>query len=158
MDTLWFCLVAIMLAGYVVLDGFDLGTGIVQFFVAKSGQEKGQVLKTIMGVWDGNEVWLLAAGGTIFFAFPALYASAFSGFYLALMIVLWLLILRGISIEFRNHSNSPLWQSLWDTGFAGASALLAVVFWRCARQCRARRATGFKWVLLLAIVDNLDAE
>ena len=128
METLWFCLVAIMLAGYVVLDGFDLGAGIVQFFVAEAGQEKSQVLKTIMGVWDGNEVWLVAAGGTIFFAFPALYASAFSGFYLALMIALWLLILRGISIEFRNHSNSPLWQPLWDTGFAGASAMLAVFF------------------------------
>jgi cytochrome d ubiquinol oxidase subunit II len=128
MATLWFCLVAIMLAGYVVLDGFDLGAGIVQFFVAETAQEKSQVLKTIKGVWDGNEVWLLAAGGTIFFAFPALYASAFSGFYLALMIALWLLILRGISIEFRNHSNSPLWHPLWDTGFAGASAMLAVIF------------------------------
>jgi cytochrome bd ubiquinol oxidase subunit II len=81
-----------------------------------------------MGVWDGNEVWLLAAGGTIFFAFPVLYASAFSGFYLALMIVLWLLILRGISIEFRNRSSNPLWRPLWDTGFAAASATLAVVF------------------------------
>ncbi len=128
METLWFCLVAIMLAGYVVLDGFDLGAGIVQFFVAETAQEKSRVLKTIMGVWDGNEVWLLAAGGTIFFAFPVLYASAFSGFYLALMIVLWLLILRGISIEFRNSSSNPLWQPLWDTGFAVASAMLAVVF------------------------------
>jgi len=128
METLWFCLVAVMLAGYVVLDGFDLGAGIVQLFVAKTEQEKGQVLKTIGGVWDGNEVWLVAAGGTIFFAFPALYASAFSGFYLALMIALWLLILRGISIEFRNHSNGPLWQPLWDTSFAGASVMLAIVF------------------------------
>jgi cytochrome d ubiquinol oxidase subunit II len=79
-------------------------------------------------VWNGNEVWLLAGGGTLYFAFPALYSSSFSGFYLPLMIVLWLLILRGISIEFRNHIQSPVWQPLWDAVFAGASALLAIFF------------------------------
>ncbi|MCX6624748.1 MAG: cytochrome d ubiquinol oxidase subunit II, partial [Acidobacteria bacterium] len=79
-------------------------------------------------VWDGNEVWLLAGGGTLFFAFPAVYASSFSGFYLPLMIVLWLLILRGISIEFRNHLDSPTWKPLWDFTFTGASALLAIFF------------------------------
>ena len=79
-------------------------------------------------MWDGNEVWLLAAGGTLYFAFPALYASSFSGFYLPLMIVLWLLILRGTAIEFRNHIQSLVWQPLWDAVFAGSSALLAVFF------------------------------
>jgi len=77
---------------------------------------------------DGNEVWLLAGGGTLYFAFPALYASSFSGFYLPLMIVLWLLIVRGISIEFRSHVASPLWAPLWDTGFGGASLLLAIFY------------------------------
>ena len=128
MGTLWFCLAAIVITGYVLLDGFDLGAGIVQLFVARAERETGQVLNSIGPVWDGNEVWLIAAGGTLFFAFPALYASAFSGFYLSLMIVLWLLILRGISIEFRPHVDSPLWRPLWGTVFGLASAALALLF------------------------------
>ena len=126
--TVWFCLVAIMIAGYVVLDGFDLGAGIVHLFVAHTDRERRQVLHSIGPVWDGNEVWLLAAGGTLYFAFPALYSAAFSGFYLALMMVLWLLILRGISIEFRNHIDSPIWGPFWDLIFGGSSALLALLF------------------------------
>src|SRR6266581_7930856 len=99
METIWFCLVALMLAIYVLLDGFDLGAGIIHLFVARTDNERRDILASIGPVWDGNEVWLVAAGGTMFFAFPVLYASGFSGFYLALMIVLWLLMLRGISIE-----------------------------------------------------------
>ena len=99
METVWFCLVAIMIAIYVVLDGFDLGAGAIHLLVARNEAERRVVLRTIGPVWDGNEVWLLAAGGTLYFAFPALYASSFSGFYLPLMIVLWLLILRGIAVE-----------------------------------------------------------
>jgi cytochrome bd ubiquinol oxidase subunit II len=128
MPTLWFCLVAVMLAVYVVLDGFDIGAGIIHLFVAKNNAERRAVLASIGPVWDGNEVWLLAAGGTLYFAFPGLYASSFSGFYLALMIVLWLLILRGISIEFRNHIRSELWNTFWDVIFAGASVLLAIFY------------------------------
>jgi cytochrome bd ubiquinol oxidase subunit II len=128
METTWFCLVALMLATYVVLDGFDLGAGVAHLLVARTDEERRAVLRSIGPVWDGNEVWLLAAGGTLFFAFPTLYASSFSGFYLPLMIVLWLLILRGISIEFRNHIESPVWQPLWDAVFAGSSALLAIFF------------------------------
>src|ERR1022692_4314372 len=128
METIWYCLVAAMIAVYVVLDGFDLGVGIVHLFVARTEGERRAVLGSIGPVWDGNEVWLLAGGGTLYFAFPALYASSFSGFYLPLMIVLWLLILRGISIEFRNHMQSLVWQPLWDAVFAGASALLAIFF------------------------------
>jgi len=127
-ETLWFCLVAFMLTVYVVLDGFDLGAGAIHLWVARSDEERRLVLRTIGPVWDGNEVWLLAAGGTLFFAFPVLYASSFSGFYLPLMIVLWLLILRGISIEFRNHLQSPVWTPLWDVVFSGASLLLAVFY------------------------------
>jgi len=128
METLWFCLVAVMVAMYVLLDGFDLGAGIIHLGVARSDSERRQVLASIGPVWDGNEVWLLAAGGVLYFAFPLLYASGFSGFYLPLMIVLWLLILRGISIEFRNHIESPVWTPLWDTVFSISSALLAVFY------------------------------
>src|SRR5262249_16964683 len=90
MAELWFCLVAIMIAGYVVLDGFDLGAGITQLFVARSNDDKRLIIRTIGPVWDGNEVWLIAGGGTLYFAFPGLYSSSFSGFYLPLMVVLWL--------------------------------------------------------------------
>jgi len=128
METIWFCLIALMLAMYVVLDGFDLGAGIIHLGVARTDGERRAVLASIGPVWDGNEVWLIAAGGTLYFAFPALYAAAFSGFYLPLMIVLWLLILRGCAIEFRNHMESPVWTPFWDAVFAGASALLAVFF------------------------------
>jgi len=128
METLWFCLVAVMLAAYVVLDGFDLGAGILHLWVARSNDERRLVLRSIGPVWDGNEVWLLAAGGTLYFAFPMLYASSFSGFYLPLMIVLWLLILRGISIEFRSHVQSPVWTPFWDLVFSASSLLLAVFY------------------------------
>ncbi|HXM99589.1 MAG TPA: cytochrome d ubiquinol oxidase subunit II [Candidatus Dormibacteraeota bacterium] len=126
MGTIWFCLVALMIAIYVLLDGFDLGAGAIHLLVAKTDTERRQVLASIGPVWDGNEVWLLAAGGTLYFAFPALYASGFSGFYLPLMMVLWLLILRGSSIEFRNHIKSAVWRPLWDFLFSASSLLLAV--------------------------------
>ncbi|HVM74152.1 MAG TPA: cytochrome d ubiquinol oxidase subunit II [Candidatus Saccharimonadales bacterium] len=126
METLWFCLVAVMVAMYVLLDGFDLGAGAIHFLVARTDEERRQVIATIGPVWDGNEVWLLAAGGVLYFAFPLLYASGFSGFYLPLMMVLWLLILRGTSIEFRNHIKSPVWIPFWDFFFSLSSLLLAV--------------------------------
>jgi cytochrome d ubiquinol oxidase subunit II len=128
METVWYCLVALMIAMYVLLDGFDLGAGAIHLLVAKSDEERRQVLASIGPVWDGNEVWLLAAGGTLYFAFPALYASGFSGFYLPLMIVLWLLILRGTSIEFRNHLKSAAWNPFWDFLFSSSSLLLGVFF------------------------------
>ena len=124
METVWFIMVAFMLTAYVVLDGFDLGAGIIFFFVAKNHEERRLVLKTIGPVWDGNEVWLVAASGALYFAFPLLYASSFSGFYLSLMIVLWLLMLRGLGVELRSHLNDPLWWSLFDFVFAVSSLLL----------------------------------
>src|SRR6201990_3307809 len=128
MGTIWFWLVAIMIAVYILLDGFDLGAGAIHLVVAKTDEERREVLASIGPVWDGNEVWLIAAGRALFFGFPDLYSSAFSGFYLPLMIVLWLLILRGISIEFRNHIESHLWIPFWDTVFCGSSAMLAIFF------------------------------
>ena len=128
METIWFCLVAVMIAMYVLLDGFDLGAGAIHFLVAKTREERRQVIASIGPVWDGNEVWLLAAGGALYFAFPALYASGFSGFYLPLMVVLWLLILRGTAVEFRNHVKSDAWIPFWDFTFFAASLLLAVFY------------------------------
>ncbi|HUO04750.1 MAG TPA: cytochrome d ubiquinol oxidase subunit II [Candidatus Binataceae bacterium] len=128
MATFWFWAVAAMLAIYASLDGFDIGAGIIHLLVAQTEAERRAVLRSIGPVWDGNEVWLIAGGGVLFMAFPTLYASSFSGFYLPLMIVLWLLIFRGIAIEFRNRIESPVWSPLWDVVFAGASAALALFY------------------------------
>lgn len=128
METLWFWLVAATITVYVVLDGFDFGAGIIHLWVARTDSERRQIIASIGPVWDGNEVWLLAAGGTLYFAFPALYASSFSGFYLPLIIVLWLLILRGMAIEFRGHIENPVWRAPWDVVFSFASALLSIFF------------------------------
>jgi cytochrome bd ubiquinol oxidase subunit II len=128
MGFVWFWLVAVMIVGYVVLDGFDLGVGVLHLFLPRDEAERRASLRSIGPVWDGNEVWLLAGGGTLYFAFPLLYASAFSGFYLPLMIVLWLLILRGVSLELRNHLDVGVWRTLLDRLFGIASALLAIFF------------------------------
>ncbi|MGB0122923.1 MAG: cytochrome d ubiquinol oxidase subunit II [Silvibacterium sp.] len=128
MGAIWFWLVAFILALYVVLDGFDLGVGALHLLVARTNLERETSLRTIGPVWDGNEVWLVATAGTLYFAFPLLYASAFSGFYLPLMIVLWLLILRGIAVELRTHFSLGIWQDFFDGLFFFASALLAILF------------------------------
>jgi cytochrome d ubiquinol oxidase subunit II len=128
MASLWFWIVAIIVATYVVLDGFDLGAGAIYLIAARTDEERRRVLRAIGPVWDGNEVWLLAAGGTLYFAFPRLYASSFSGFYLPLMTVLWLLILRAIGIDFRIHLENRVWQAFFDVVFSGSSILLAVFF------------------------------
>jgi cytochrome d ubiquinol oxidase subunit II len=128
MGFIWFWLVAVMIVGYVVLDGFDLGVGVLHLFLVRNEAERKATLASIGPVWDGNEVWLLAGGGTLYFAFPLLYASAFSGFYLPLMIVLWLLILRGVSLELRNHLDMGVWQTLLDGVFGLSSALLTIFY------------------------------
>ena len=128
METLWFMIVAVMVAAYVVLDGFDLGAGVIYLGAAKTADERRKIMRAIGPVWDGNEVWLLAAGGTLYFAFPLLYASSFSGFYLPLMMVLWLLMLRGIGIEFRAHMENPVWRGFFDVVFCVSSALLCIFF------------------------------
>jgi len=128
MGFIWFWLVAVMIVAYVVLDGFDLGVGVLHLFLVRNETERRTSLASIGPVWDGNEVWLLAGGGTLYFAFPLLYASAFSGFYLPLMIVLWLLILRGISLELRNHIDVGVWRALLDGLFGLSSALLTIFF------------------------------
>ncbi len=128
METFWYAAVTLMLAVYVVLDGFDFGIGIVYPFVTKTETDRRLALAAIGPVWNGNEVWLIAAGALLFFAFPKAYAAGFSGFYLALIIVLWLLMARGLAIELRSHIDHPLWRQFWDVAFAGASTMLAIVF------------------------------
>jgi cytochrome d ubiquinol oxidase subunit II len=128
MPTLWFWIVAVMLTAYVILDGFDIGAGIIHLLVARSDRERRASLRAIGPVWDGNEVWLLAAGGTLYFAFPLLYASSFSGFYLPLMMVLWLLMGRGISVELRSHLDGIVWRAFFDTVFSVSSILLAIFY------------------------------
>ncbi|MBP6003341.1 MAG: cytochrome d ubiquinol oxidase subunit II [Pyrinomonadaceae bacterium] len=128
METVWFMIVAFMLVCYVILDGFDIGAGIIHFFVGRDERERAAVIRSIGPVWDGNEVWLLATGGTLYFAFPQLYAAGFSGFYLPLIMVLWLLILRATGIELRHQLDNPLWTKFWDFVFSMASILLAIFF------------------------------
>ncbi len=117
-----------MITMFVVLDGFDLGTGILFLKAAKTDEERRILLNAIGPVWDGNEVWLIAAGGIPFFAFPFVYASSFSGFYLPLTIVLWLLIGRALGIELRKHVDNHLWKSFWDAMFTFSSFMLVIFF------------------------------
>jgi cytochrome d ubiquinol oxidase subunit II len=128
MVELWFGIVAVMLTLYVVMDGFDLGAGLLHLLVARTNAERRQVLAAIGPYWDANEVWLLATGGALFVAFPKVLASGLSGFYFAIFLVLWCLILRGISIEFRSHVAAPMWSAFWDATFAVASVLLCIFF------------------------------
>lgn len=122
---LWFFLIFVLIAGYFVLDGFDLGVGVLYRALAKDERERALVRRSIGPVWDGNEVWLLTAGGALFAAFPAAYATTFSGFYLAVMLVLFGLIVRAVSLEFRAHD--PKWARAWDVCFTVGSLLPALL-------------------------------
>jgi len=131
LNTTWFILVAVLLAGYAILDGFDLGVGILHLFI-KGDTERRLGMNAIGPVWDGNEVWLVTGGGALFAAFPEVYASAFSGFYTALMLLLVTLIFRAVAIEFRSKHVSPRWRQGWDVAFSvgsiGAALLMGVAF------------------------------
>ncbi|WP_306590066.1 cytochrome d ubiquinol oxidase subunit II [Geothrix sp. 21YS21S-4] len=127
MHELWFWLVSVMVAIYVVMDGFDFGAGILHHAVARTNEERREVLAAIGPLWDGNEVWLLAGGGSLFLAFPKVLAAGFSGFYLAMWLVVWCLMGRGISIEFRSHVQDGLWRRFWDFAFSFVSILLPVL-------------------------------
>jgi cytochrome d ubiquinol oxidase subunit II len=127
LGTIWFLLLGVLIVGYVVLDGFDLGAGILHLFVARDDRERRVVLASIGPVWDGNEVWLLTAGGALFAAFPAVYATVFSGFYLALVLLLVALIVRAASMEFRSRRDAPAWRQGWDVAFAVSSFLPALL-------------------------------
>ena len=125
LQVLWFFLIFVLIAGYFVLDGFDLGAGVLYPALAKTEKERALVRRSIGPVWDGNEVWLLTAGGALFAAFPPAYATTFSGFYLAVMLVLFGLIVRAVSFEFRAHD--PKWSRVWDVCFVVGSLLPALL-------------------------------
>ncbi len=127
LNIIWFLLVAVLIIGYAILDGFDLGVGVLHLFT-KDENEKRINLNAIGPVWDGNEVWLLTGGGALFAAFPIVYATVFSAFYLALMLLLVALIFRAVSMEFRGKVDSPKWKRFWDYAFGVGSLLPAVLF------------------------------
>lgn len=128
MSIVAFIVIAFMLTMYVLLDGYDLGVAAITPLVARTDREHEGSMQSIGPFWNGNEVWLIAGGGALFALFPKAYASSFSGFYLAFIIVLWLLMFRGIAIELRGHFPSEIWHQFWDACFAGSSALLVLLY------------------------------
>jgi cytochrome d ubiquinol oxidase subunit II len=122
LQTLWFVLIAVLWSGYLILEGFDFGVGMLMPVVGRTESERGQALRSILPVWDGNEVWLLVAGGATFAAFPEWYATMFSGFYLALTLILTALIVRVMALEYRNKNDDPAWRRRWDTAIVISSA------------------------------------
>jgi cytochrome d ubiquinol oxidase subunit II len=127
LQTAWFLLVGVLIVGYAILDGFDLGAGMLHLFVARDDRERRLVLNSVGPVWDGNEVWLLTGGGALFAAFPNVYATVFSGLYLALMLLLTALVFRAVSLEFRSKETGALWRASWDRAFALGSFLPALL-------------------------------
>src|SRR5436305_2326535 len=130
----WFVLLGVLMAGYAILDGFDLGVGILHLF-ARNDTERRIFTSSIGPIWDGNEVWLVVFGGATFAAFPNAYAAAFSGFYLGFMLLLCCLIFRGVSMEFRSKRPSRLWRGAWDVAFSAASALTTFLFGVVVGDC-----------------------
>ncbi|MHC4591038.1 MAG: cytochrome d ubiquinol oxidase subunit II, partial [Planctomycetota bacterium] len=126
LTVVWFGLLGVLLVGYMILDGFDLGVGILHP-MAKSDRDRRVMMNSIGPLWDGNEVWLVTFGGALFAAFPDAYATVFSGFYVAFMLLLVALIFRAVSLEFRSKTEHPVWRRLWDFGFFGSSALAALL-------------------------------
>jgi cytochrome d ubiquinol oxidase subunit II len=127
LNALWFWLVGVLFIGYAILDGFDLGVGVLHFFT-RTNEERRITINAIAPVWDGNEVWLLTGGGALFAAFPVVYATVFSGFYLALMLLLVALIFRAVAMEFRGKVDSHNWRRFWDWSFSLGSLLPPVLF------------------------------
>lgn len=128
LNTIWFILVGVLIIGYAILDGFDLGVGSLYYLLGKTDDEKKVLIQSVGPFWDGNEVWLLTGGGALFAAFPMVYASVFSGFYLAMILVLFGLIFRAVAVEFRNKVDSEKWHNTWDLLFFLGSLLPALLF------------------------------
>lgn len=126
LNTIWFILIGVLLAGYAILDGFDLGVGALHLLVKKD-YDRRILINSIGPVWDGNEVWLVTGGGALFAAFPEVYASVFSGFYTAFMLLLFVLIFRAVAIEFRSKRPMQWWRNMWDTAFSVSSILIALL-------------------------------
>jgi len=128
MEVIWYLIIAVVLAMFFILDGYDFGAGIIHLFFAKEESDKEVIAKSAGLFWDSNEVWLVAGGGMLFMAFPTFYASVFSGFYLPLILVLWLIVFRAIGLEFRAQFDFQMWKDIWDKAFGVSSLLLALFF------------------------------
>ena len=156
LQIVWFVLFVAIIGGYVVLDGFDLGVGMLLPFVARGDTERRILLNSIGPVWDGNEVWLVLGGGALFAAFPLVYASLFSGFYIAMMLVLLVLILRTVAIEFRSKRPSQRWRSTWDWTFAGASFGISLLLGVALGNVVRGLALGANGVMDVSLPDLLN--
>src|SRR6201990_111481 len=156
MIAFWYAIVSFMLIIYIVLDGRNFGAGVLQWFVARTPEERRQVIAAIGPVWTWHEVWLLGFGGTLFAIFPRLMASAFAGDYLALFLILWCLILRGVSIEVGGHINDRLWQGYWDLNFVLSNLLLAVLFGAAAGNVARGVPVDARGNFSMAFFTNFD--
>jgi cytochrome d ubiquinol oxidase subunit II len=161
MGNVWFALVCVMISGWVLLDGFDFGAGVLHRFIARSDGERRQIFAAIGPVWDGNEVWLLAAGASLALAFPRVLAAGFSGLYLPVIFAVWALIVRGLSIELRNHLNDALWRAFFDVTFQGSSLLVPLLFGAALGNVIRGvplNADGFFELPLFGTFSSLDGE
>ena len=152
MVEIWYGILALTLIVYVTLDGRNFGAGILHLIVTKTSAERRQIIAAIGPLWSWHEVWLVAFGGVMFVAFPRLLGSAFSGYYLALFLVLWSLILRGISLEVGGHINDRMWQAFWDFVFPVSNVLLGILLallWATwSVVFRSKRMASFTWLFL----------
>jgi cytochrome d ubiquinol oxidase subunit II len=153
---IWFVVEGVLLAGYAVLDGFDLGVGILHPFVAKNDHERRISMNSIGPLWDGNEVWLVTFGGALFAAFPNAYATVFSGFYTAFMLLLFALIFRAVSLEFRSKIESDRWRRFWDWGFFGGSFLASLLFGVAVGNAIAGMPLDAEGNVLATVLDQLN--
>jgi hypothetical protein len=144
LNLFWFIMLGVLLAGYAVLDGFDLGVGILHLVVRKD-EERRLFMNSIGPIWDGNEVWLVTFGGALFAAFPEVYATVFSGFYTAFMALLFALIFRAVSMEFRSKRTEPRWRAFWDASFfAGVPWRRSCMAWQSGTRCEACQSVQTK--------------
>ena len=153
---IWFIIEGVLLAGYAVLDGFDLGVGILHPFVAETDTERRLSMNSIGPLWDGNEVWLVTFGGALFAAFPNAYATVFSGFYTAFMLLLFALIFRAVSLEFRSKISSDWWRRFWDWGFFGGSSLASLLFGVAVGNAIAGMPLDAEGNVLSNVLDQLN--
>src|SRR5258705_4985431 len=152
----WYGIVSLMLIVYVALDGRTFGAGMLHWLVARTPEERRQVIAAIGPLWSWHEVWLVGFGGTLLAVFPKLLASAFAGYYLALFLILWCLILRGISLEVGGHINDRMWQGFWDFVLVLASTLLAIVFGAAAGNIAPGVPIASDGTLFIAFFSNFN--
>ena len=156
LNFIWYVLLSVLLLGYAILDGFDLGVGINHLFVARSDHDRRVVVNSIGPIWDGNEVWLVTFGGALFAAFPVAYATLFSGFYIAFMLLLLALIMRAVCIEFRSKVEHAAWRRIFDLGFAFGSFLIALLLGIAAGNCLLGMPLGEDLIVRQSVLDQLN--